>query len=168
MRRLLDAVLGMALVATATQAAPRPALHNYLTVYHHSALAHGKPVKAVYAHTGVLMRNPDGLGGETFWVQVQHLPMRLQGDHYFAKARFQEWAQPGGPEPVGVMVQYWVYFEDGTERKTRDIPVHLDRHVYGTWGPAYVGALGASDHEHNRREDAARTGGWEVTVRPRS
>lgn len=167
MRRLLETIFGMVLLAAAAHAAS-PSLHNYRVLLHHTGGAYGRRVAAVYAHAGVLMQNPDRLGGDTFWVDVRHEPMQRRGGHFFAKASMQARSQPGGPQAVGAVVQYWVYFQDGSHLKTRDLPLDLDRHVYQTWGKSYVDALGGMEHEFNRRDDASATEGWEVTVRPRS
>lgn len=166
MRRLIDIILGMVVLAASAHAAA-PSLHNYRVLFHFDGVAHGKPVAAVYTHGGVLMQNPDSMGGDTFWVGVRHDPMERKGDHYFSKASMQARSYPGGPQALGAVVQYWVYFQDGTHMKTRDIPVKLDRHVYSTWGKSYVDALGGMQHEFQRRQDTARTDGWEVTVQPR-
>jgi hypothetical protein len=168
MRHILKALLGMVLLSACAQASPRdPALHNYMVVFHHTAQAFGKPVAAVYAHAGVLMRNPQEWGGEEYWVSIQHVPLEAKGDHLFAKAQFQAQSRPGAEQALGAMVQYWVYFQDGTQLKTRNIPIQLERHVYESWGRTYTDVLGATRHEFTRRQDAARTGGWEITVDPR-
>lgn len=167
MRRLLETVLGIVMLSAAAQAAG-PSLHNYMVVFHHTGLAFDRPVDAVYAHTGVVMQDPDRLGGGSYWVDVRHVPMTRQGDHFFARQKLQAWSQPGGATPRGVAVQYWVHFQDGSLQRSRDLPVSLDRHVYRSWGPSYSGALAGAQHEFERRQDAARTGGTEITVTPDS
>ena len=55
--------------------------YQYGVAFDFSPVAWNKPVKVVYAHTGVLEKRHDLATGETetYWSDIQHLPLHLQG-----------------------------------------------------------------------------------------
>lgn len=125
--------------------------HVYATQLNFSATAWGKEVAGVYAHTGILTTASSWRGGQIFWQDVQHVHLEKAGDHFFAKAIVRASSEYEYQYVSGPIVQYWVYFADGTQMVTDAVMVPVENREY------------ASDsHEHCTEIRAAQTTEFEA------
>lgn len=106
------------LVSHAAMATTFQSTTHYYSNLHFSRHAFGKDVEAVYAHVGVLQKSPDWQGGRAWWESVQHIPMSRIGNHFFAKSKHIGRSQHQSTYASGVVVQYWIYFADGSQMQT--------------------------------------------------
>jgi hypothetical protein len=105
--------------------------YKYDVHYHFSDIAWGKRVKAVYVHTGALGEEHYlDTGRKSFtWRNVQHVPMSHVGDHFSADLSVT--GETGGGAGAyhvinrAPVVQYWLYFEDGTSSITATYHVRV-------------------------------------------
>ena len=114
------------LVSHAAQATTWNENDRYWATYNFSSQAFGKTVQTVYAHTGVARGNNScgqmyGTAGA--WDNVQHIQMTKIGDHFFAKATLTSGTSECSPSVLGPVVQYWVYFTDGSQMVTDTVSV---------------------------------------------
>jgi hypothetical protein len=115
--------LALSLFAPAAHATTFETSSTYYARVHFTSTAFGKPVAGVFAHIGVFTERADVRGGGTFWNNVQHVQMDRVGDHFEAKI---EISGDGGYESQtvkGPIIQYWVYFKDGTMKVTDSVMV---------------------------------------------
>lgn len=110
--------------------------YTYFVRFHFDAFAFGKQVSSVYAHAGVLRQKSSCQDPQRtrFWDDVKHIKMVRKNNHFFAKTLFRESTGECQPLVLGPIVQYWVYFTDGTSMQTT-----------GTLVPAKVGHVGTYD-----------------------
>ena len=94
--------------------------YEFYTTYHYSGVAYGKTVKSVRVHTGVykeIISNIPTLTTSSTWESVQDIDLSSVGDHFFGKQSFSarsKYNERGSSTPIGVAVQYWVQFVDGS------------------------------------------------------
>ena len=107
---------------------------KYYVQFHFTKEAYGKSVRDVYAHYGVLVEEKsfDGSGESDglFWDDINHVKMNDTGDNFYYKTIMEGNGYfTSGPyrKVLGVVVQYWIYFEDGNLKVTDDF--HLSRCV---------------------------------------
>ncbi len=118
LKTALALALTLGLAAAPAFATTFSATQSYYTALHFSARAWGKDVTGVYAHVGVLTKASAWRGGAEFWDGVQHVRLEKAGDHYFAKALLGGSSGYEYQYATGPIVQYWVYFADGTQLVT--------------------------------------------------
>jgi hypothetical protein len=116
-----------ALAAPVAHATTYSSTTTYFTRFHFDAEAFGKPVAAVSAHTGVLTVKAAWRDADAYWVDVHDIALVRAGDHFEAKATLVGSSSYANHYAQGVVVQYWVTFEDGTELITDAVTVE-DRH----------------------------------------
>lgn len=123
--------LPLALLLVASSPALATSGHEtstYFVRFHFTASAFGKGVAAVYAHAGVRTIPPHSWQDRSeIWKYVRHVEMKRFGDHFFAKAPLTGGGGSDGEVDLGPVVQYWVYFEDGSELITEAVPVPVTR-----------------------------------------
>jgi hypothetical protein len=107
---------------------------SFLSRIHFTGKAFGKAVSGVYAHVGALQK--EWYSTPTYyWNDVQHVKMEKdwKGD-FIGKAIFSGGYSSGGPSLVGAVIQYWVYFEDGTQMITDSTLINRVREIRITTG----------------------------------
>jgi hypothetical protein len=126
--RLFTLILfAWALLPNSSQATSGHEYNTYFVTLHFKDTYFDKKVKAVFAHVGIQYKKRIYSPGELYWVDVKHLEMSKKGDHFFQKIELEgEFHTHYGDYLVGPIVQYWVYFEDGTELKTKEGLIHLE------------------------------------------
>ncbi|MEZ4741076.1 MAG: hypothetical protein R3B45_01270 [Bdellovibrionota bacterium] len=130
---------------------------NYLSEIHFGKSLNGKAISSVYAHVGALEERPLYLGGGTYWTDVKHIPLEDKGDHFFATVEVKGWSGYSVDQNKGAIVQYWIYFEDGTETKTDVFSIELRQSTnIGTWNE-YRDMLELERDRQSQTKDGDRT-----------
>lgn len=99
---------------------------RYATRFQFDRIAFGKEVVGVYAHVGSLQRASAWRGGQRSWDDVQHIQLVPT-----ASAGFVGYGTIAGAESYeytyseGAIVQYWVYFADGSQMITEPAMVRI-------------------------------------------
>ena len=92
--------------------------------YHFSGFAYSKQVREVYVHAGVQRYPSHCMSGQSaYWDRVRHIKMESMNGHFFAKAQFAEYTGECQAAIGGPVVQYWVYFTDGTSLVTEVVQI---------------------------------------------
>ena len=95
--------------------------HCYGAQYHFNKVAFGKEVKEVWVDTAVKLKHtystrPDERVG------LQHFKLNERRNHFFGTTMLHAMSDEG-LRSKGVVVQYWVYFKDGTQMVTSEVSV---------------------------------------------
>ncbi len=110
--------LGIFLISLSSFGTTLSRAYQYYTGLHFSEVAFDKKVVAVYAHVGVHSKQPEWRGGKEYWQDVRHIELKKGDGKFTGKVVLKASAGYNDHYVYGPVVQYWVYFEDGTERKT--------------------------------------------------
>lgn len=113
-------------------AAP-PKRYQYWVVYTFPNLLYDREVEQVFVRTGILRGGDSGCSHPAYetplyWDQIQQLPMKKKGDHFFVKSIFEISAEHCSSKILGPIAQYWVKFSNRSSLITnaRMIPIAAD------------------------------------------
>lgn len=104
---------------------------SFWVTYAYPKVSSDKDITNVYVHTGVLRDGGDTCGFAVepkagSWDNVQHLKMTKTNDHFFTKLRLDSHTGQCQVGVKGPMVQYWVYFSDGTMTITDPVAIPFE------------------------------------------
>lgn len=119
-KTFLLALFFSSFLAVAAKATNWGESRTYYVKFHFTQVAWGKEIVGVYAHTGVLMKKPYSGSGGYYWESVKHVKLEKNNDHFYAKELLGASTGKEGPSIIGPVVQYWVYFKDGSNLVTRE------------------------------------------------
>lgn len=123
---------------------------SFFTQFHFDRFAYGKEVKAVFAHAGILTIAYPGAPNKT-WKNIQHFSLVKQSDSFSNVLTFEGPRSSHGEHSENVVVQYWVYFTDGSELVTESFVVP------NTYDTVCHDALADSPRCENRKMELGRT-----------
>jgi len=90
--------------------------HTYLAKINFRPQYYGKPIAGIRAHVGVVkIHNTCGYQGNEYWDNIHQIPMEQKGNHFFAKIVISDRMSECTPQILGLAVQYWVHFADGSQ-----------------------------------------------------
>ncbi len=112
------------------QASEMPATSGYFCQLHYTKNAYGKPVASVLAHTGV-EKKCAGTGNTVTWddIKDRQLAASTDGEQFQGKILMLGKTSSNNAEActLSPVVQFWVKFEDGSEKIEEVAPMQVKR-----------------------------------------
>jgi hypothetical protein len=120
-------MVGVTLVTHQAVASDIPTLGVNLCTLHYSKVAYGKAVKEVIAHKGMLRDCSKFDGTEPYWTDVKDIPLEgfQEFAHFGTKAIILDHGSTYEPCHTQPIVQYWVTFEDGSQKIEEPTKIEL-------------------------------------------
>jgi hypothetical protein len=107
---------------------------------------------------GVLAQQPQGPNTNKYWDSVKHVQMKATGDHFFTALVLQARHTMGYPRIFGPIIQYWVYFKDGSAKQiTRSEMIPITQKVQPTTCGANPPLKKEGDQFLRTTKDGAKT-----------
>jgi hypothetical protein len=152
--------LSLTLICQSAFATHYTETQNYWVIYSLPGDFWGKTISEVYIHGGVLQEsNPCSSATKyQWWTDETYADMRNMGDHFFTKLKFTTKTEECGPFILGPVVEYIVYFKDGTVTSLPAIRISAEPVSVGRFDPSrFENFESQLDFEFAQIVDADRT-----------